>query len=193
MNNMTLKLFGAVATLSLAGCLNASNEESAHAADANSVRFVQESSAGLTKAAATATLPDISSLGCPKLEKLFKDIEGFQISMDAPVPQSFRDYLSCFGISGNPDVDDYDVVWEKLQNPTELLDCICGGPALSNAFRTQQWAVFSASTSAAAGSAFNAGASSAGGSTFNAGASSAGGSTFDANGSSAGGAAFTAD
>jgi hypothetical protein len=193
MNSITaLKIFGAVASLSLAGCLSASQDEPSRA-DANSVKFVQESSAGLAKANATSNLPDISALGCPKLEKLFEDIETFQVSEDEPLPQSFKDYLSCFGISGNPDADDYDVVWEKLQNPTELLDCICGGSGLSNAFRTQQWTLFSASASAAAGSAFNAGASSAGGSTFNASQSNAGGSTFNANGSSAGGAEFSAD
>ena len=179
----------------LGGCMGVDRDEQAESAsNQNRIQFVQESSAGLATAAATANLPDISALGCPNLETLFDDIATFQGSVSQPLPQSFDDYLSCFGISGSPTLDDYDGVWEKLQNPTELLDCVCGSSALSDLFRAYGvWTVFSAQASAAAGAAFNASQSNASGSTFDATNSNAGGSGFDATSSNAGGSGFSAE
>jgi hypothetical protein len=191
--NLGLKIFSAAACLAVWGCMSVSEGDSAEsAANQNRVKFIQETSAGLAKATATSNLPDISSLGCPKLEKLFEDIEDFQISEDEILPKSFMDHLSCFGISGDPVADDFDTVWEKLQSPTELLDCICGGPALSGALGLQGWVAFSAAASAAAGTAFDASKSSAAGSAFDASSSSAAGSAFDGSKSGAAGGGFSA-
>lgn len=141
MNTMQGFRIAAVGTLfALAGCLGADQKSEAEIAREKRVAFVNETSqsaveaAGISlpKSAANDELAKaLDQLGCPKLSKLFSDLSSFQGTWEKPLPASFLDYLSCFGINGSGTLDDIDVISEKLKNPTELLDCICGSDALS--------------------------------------------------------------
>jgi hypothetical protein len=178
----------------LGGCMGVDRDEQAEnrATDAKRLQFINETSASLAKSAVGPVAPDFDALGCPKLGSLFKDMVSDQGTESQPFPQSFKEYLSCFGFSGNGKPDDIDVFWEKIQNPTELLDCICGGSALSDLL-AGKLEVFSASASVAAGAAFNATQSSAAGSAFNASSSTAAGSAFNGSQSNSAGQPFSAD
>lgn len=127
-------------TFALAGCLGADQKAEMETAREKRVTFVNETSLSAVEAAGIPLAKSanndqitqaLDQLGCPKLSKLFSDLSNFQGTWEKPLPASFIDYLSCFGIQGNGTLDDIDVVYDKLQNPTALLDCICGGSALS--------------------------------------------------------------
>lgn len=157
MNKMHGFKIAALGTVfALAGCLGADQKSEMETAREKRVAFVNETSLSAIEAANIAVGPSnaeiaksLDQLGCPKLSKLFTDLSTFQGTWEKPLPQSFIEYLSCFGIQGNGTLDDIDIISEKLNNPTELLDCICGSNALSQLL-VGKIELFSAQTSAAA-------------------------------------------
>lgn len=158
--------------LALGGCLSGADQSAEERqARANSLKFIQESSAPIsTQVAAEGDnnanpfhgpiLDNLEAIGCPKLANLFRDMTSYQGSVEQPFPQSFHDYLSCFGIDVNATIHDIDGVYAKFENPKELLDCICGGSGLSDLLEGK-FEVFSAQAAAAAESFDAANASAA--------------------------------
>ncbi len=194
--SLGLKFFPAAAILSLAGCLGVEQDKTAETRqmDSQRIQFVEESASGLAKTVFEGDFIDgfaseLERIGCPKLAQLFRDM--YEPGVEG-VPQSFRDYLACFGITGSGTVDDVDAIMDRFDNPQQLLNCICGGTGLSDLFGDLKWTTFAAQTSSAAGAAFNASTSNAGGTGFSGGASSTAESEFDARGSNAGGTGFQA-
>jgi hypothetical protein len=169
----TLKVFGAAVALSLAGCLNASQDDIAKEEQVNLVNTTTHS---LAKAAEFSE----SELGaqCPKLAKLLDDLTEAMMDQSGEWPQSFRDFLDCFDLPAEPTEEDFEDFGKKMEeDPTEFLDCVCGGSALSDALKSRS---FSADLSVAASTYFDASQSSAGSTSFNAANSSAASSQFDA-------------
>jgi hypothetical protein len=176
-----LKVFSAAALLTLAGCMTRQDSDAENAANAQRLKFVNATAASLAKltigngAGGEATVKvDYNAIGCPKLAKVMEDLQG---NTGNTLPASFRDFLSCFGISGSGSLEDVDGITEKIKNDLPaILDCVCGGSALSDLL-SGKIELFSASASSAAASSFSASSSGAGES-FDASSSSAGGSTY---------------
>jgi hypothetical protein len=191
------------ACLGLAGCLNGDVDAENRAADAKRVSFIEQTAPVLGKAAAEEfpiggnqneiIAQNLEKIGCPKLAKLFRDMMDFQGTEDKPLPTSFTDYLSCFGVSGSGTLDDIDVVWEKFDDPEALLECICGGTGMTDYLNSVnfQWSVFQGAASTAAGSAFSGASSSSSGGGFSGSSSSSSGGGFDGSSSSASGSSFS--
>jgi len=159
----TLKFIAATASLAgvlaLAGCLNGADQKSeAQSAHERKVTFIAQTSEAAVQAAGIPSNAEISAnlekIGCPKLAQLFSDFSTYQGSQSKPFPPSFIEHLSCFGINGNGTIEDIDSVTAKFQNPTQLLDCMCGGSALSDLLKgnVQAWSAFDGSVKAAASS-----------------------------------------
>lgn len=181
-----LKIVPLVAALAIAGCMT--GQEAAPERDpaeaANFVKATSSSLAQITTASDTADFRDpeavaanFEAIGCPKLAKLFRDASSY--TGQGAYPQSFSDFLSCFGLSASPTPEDIDGIFEKFDNPEELLDCVCGGSGLADLLGGDagKIAIFSSATSQAGASSFSASSSSAG-EAFNGSSSSAGGSTY---------------
>jgi hypothetical protein len=187
--------------LVFAGCLSGADQQAeARAEQEKRVTFITETSKSAAAAAGVNAenpfhaeiVASLDALGCPKLSRLFTDLLDFQGSEDRPLPASFVEYLACFGVSGSGTLDDIDVVYAKFENPTQLLDCICGGTGLSDLYLGGNFALtnFQGSTSAAAGVAFDGKSSSSAGSSFDGKSSSGAGSSFDGKSSSGAGTRF---
>lgn len=177
------------AALALAGCLSGADQQAeTDVAREKRVTFVTETSLSAAEAAGVNVenpfhaeiVKSLDALGCPKLSRLFTDLADFQGTPTQTLPASFVDYLSCFGVSANGTLDDIDVVYEKFENPTQLLDCICGGTGLSDMYFGGDFSLkaFEGRTSAAAGAAFDGKSSSGSGSPFDGKSSSGAGQPF---------------
>jgi hypothetical protein len=151
------KIASLAAVLALAGCMT-NQDTASEKARADAAEFVNTSAGSLAKELAHdsgSIASQFDAIGCPKLGKLFEDFSHY--TGQGEFPQSFVDYLSCFGLSANPTAEEIDGMTEKFQNPTELLDCICGGSGLSELYNKDylKWSAFDASTSAAASASFD--------------------------------------
>jgi hypothetical protein len=178
-----LKIVSVVAVLAIAGCMTgqdaAPQRDSAEAA--NFVKAVSVSLAQITGSSNASNIQDpeavaanLEAVGCPKLAKLFRDASKY--TGQGAYPESFNEVLPCFGLTASPTQEDIDGIFEKFNDPTELLDCICGGSALSDLL-SGKIELFSAATSSAAASSFSASESGAG-EAFNSSSSTPGGSTY---------------
>jgi hypothetical protein len=197
--------FLSVAAFGLAGCLSGADQSAEARQDrANGLKFIQQSSAPLTAKVGAQEIPsgtvtdpneiiaeNLKKIGCPKLASLFSDLMNY--TGEGEFPSSFNEYLSCYGLSATPTQEEIDGIYEKFQNPQELLDCICGGTGLTDYLNSVnfQWSVFQGAASTAAGSAFSGASSAAAGSAFSGSSSSAGGSGFSGSQSSASGSTFS--
>jgi hypothetical protein len=203
--NLGLKIFSVAACLTVWGCMSVSqdssqDQKSEAARNASAVKFVSETGISAAKFAGvtqTSQIDDpdqfadmLEEFGCPDLANVFRDLNDMTTD---ELPASVKKQLKCFGISGSGSVDDIDSISAKLEDFESVLDCICGGSALSDAFNSQKWSAFSAATASAAGAAFSASTSAAAGSGFDASSSNAGGSGFNAGTSSAAGSGYSAE
>ncbi|MCD6024505.1 MAG: hypothetical protein K0Q91_1421 [Fibrobacteria bacterium] len=175
-----LKIVPLVAALAIAGCMTNQDQGAETTANAEKVKFISATTASLAQVSAgtgASSTVDYNAIGCPKLGKLVEDL---QTNTGNNLPQSFKDFLACFGISGSGSVEDIDAISHKIQNELPaILDCICGGTGLTDILYGTGGAIsaFSAASSSAAASSFSASGSSAG-EAFNSSSSTAGGSTY---------------
>jgi hypothetical protein len=181
-----IKALSLTAILALTGCMT--NEEPTRGSNADKLKFASlttEIAARNAQISADPTDPEafadqLREFGCNALADVFVDISK---NTSDELPASVQKQLGCFGISGTGTIDDVDPIMEKLQDFTTLLDCICGGTALSSAYERLKMTGFSGELSAAASSSFD-GKSAAASSSFD-GKSSAAGSSFDGKSSAA--------
>ena len=201
-----LKILAASSLLALAGCMSTNQEQSAEirATNAEKLKFANAISVALVNSVSSVNATDsvtpvppgqapqidFAALGCPKLGKFMEDL---QTNTGNELPQSGKELLECFGIFGPGDVNDIDGITEKIQTELpQILDCICGGSALS-ALLSGKTVTFSGAASAAASSSFTGSSASASGSSFNGSSSTGAGTGFNGSSSSAAAGGFNGD
>ncbi len=140
---LSTAILGAGALALLSGCLSGSDlSAEARQARANDLKFIQESSAPIAAQVSPGAFDhhdlsdQLDAIGCPKLGALFRDLFKYSLEADetdGSFPQSFVDYLACFGLKPGvaPTEAQLNEMMMKFQNPQELLNCICGGDGLS--------------------------------------------------------------
>jgi hypothetical protein len=186
-----LKVFSAAAAaLVLAGCMtNGDSNPDTRATNAQKIKFVNAAVIAPVAQVTAEGFPGqggngevdpemikskLQQLGCPRLLALFEDYLEMDEDSDE-IPKSFLEVLSCFNLKADASPDS---LGSSFTNPTEFLDCLCGGTGLSDLLggNAGKIALFS-SASSKAGTAFSVSSSNAGGS-FNGASSKPGGSTY---------------
>ena len=184
-----LSALSLTAVLVLAGCMTGQDQGAESRVNAEKLKFVNATTTALAQTLATqppagAGQPpkvDFAALGCPKLGKVMEDL---QSNTGNGLPESFKEFLGCFGIDGSGSVNDIDEITRKIQEELPaILDCACGSSALSDMFLAQEYKLFSVQASAAAETYSAATASAAAAYTAS---GSASGSDYTSSGSAAG-------
>lgn len=157
MNNGLRVLASAGLIAALGGCMSPSSEnDRQRELNQHRIEFVNATTqAALVAANATPGAPAVNvdagrirAMGCPLLADFVEDMSAHESTPDNLFPASAKEVFGCFGIKGDGTLDDIDVIANKLNNPAELLDCICGGDGLRRLLGGN-YAAFSASASRA--------------------------------------------